>query len=132
MSASLIHLDERSRQLMGAMTFLASSERQSCPNLPDGLLSTQNCVCGRDEFVDLLLLPDERGKEPEGGGSGGKDEDAALLQRSQCRGDAFLELDPDHHAAAAHLADLVAADGGEAIDELRAERRRPRVEIAFT
>ena len=83
--------------------------------------SAQTDSAARDELIDLLLLPDEWGKEAERRGSGGEDQDAALLQRPQRWGHPLLELDPDHHAPAANLADFGASDAREAIHQLRAE-----------
>ena len=53
-------LEANTHRLAQTTRFVASSDRQACRNALDGLLSTQNCFCHRDEFVDLLLLPDER------------------------------------------------------------------------
>jgi hypothetical protein len=75
-------LKEIRRQLAEKAIFRPRSERQSCRNALEGLPSTQDRFSRRDEFVDLLLLPDDRGKKAEGSGSSGEHQHSAFLERS--------------------------------------------------
>src|SRR5436305_3015999 len=71
------------------------------------LATLANCLGQRgDAFVELGILDQNRWQEPDHVSATGQNEDAALLHRPDHRGRRFLQLDGQHQATTADLANL--------------------------
>src|SRR5215207_4370799 len=94
------------------------------------LSSGEHLLQNREEFIDLLLLPNQRRQEAEHDRTCRQGKYAVLLKGSQGRGDALFHFDPDHKAPPANLPDLWTFDRLDASHQLAAELSRPRIEVA--